>query len=338
MTNRQVDLSLVIPTYNRRELLQHSVPLLLNQRTDDLFTYEVIFVSNGSPDTTMEFLRPLAEAHPERLRCYEIAPTGGPSGPRNFGIRQARGRVVVILDDDVVPESDFAMAHWRFHRRHPEQHHAALGEAFVPKELLGDPMSLFHTFPYDEVRPLKKLSYVHFWTCNVSVKRDFMLRHGMFDEYMLYFEDILVGYRLERAGMHLHFLPEARGRHLHKLAAEGVAPKGKFTGRWLYDFVEHLPAPEVKHRFGILTRDVPVLWLAKKLLNRLAFRMVDQALTAAVLRALGAENGRRSKASDLYYYLIFRRNMLAGYYERKRERESELIAAAIETRALLEAE
>ncbi|MFN3326660.1 MAG: glycosyltransferase family 2 protein [Bryobacteraceae bacterium] len=331
-----IAISFVIPTYNRRELLERSLPLLLGQRTDGLFRYEVIFVSNGSPDSTAEFLSPIAAAHPERLRFFEIQPTGGPSGPRNTGIRQARGEVVLIIDDDVVPHEDMALAHWRFHREHPEPHHAALGEVYVPEELLDDPMSLFHTFPYDEVRARDRLHYVHFWTCNLSVKRSFMLEHGMFDEYMLYFEDILTGFRLHRAGMHLHFLPEARGRHLHKLAPSGVASKGRFTGRWLYDFVERLPTPEVKHRFGIFSRDVPVSWLAKKIANRIAFRSIDNRVTHALLRALGAEDGSRSRVSDLYYYLIFRRNMLAGYYERRGERRRERTAAADQARLLLE--
>jgi glycosyltransferase involved in cell wall biosynthesis len=331
-----VAISLIVPTYNRCELLRASVPALLHQRTDGLFEYEVIFVSNGSTDSTAQFLGALAELNTDRLRFFEIQATGGPSGPRNRGLCEARGEVAVILDDDVVPHEDFALQHWLFHQKHPEQYHAALGEVYVPDELLHDPMSLFHSFPYGEVRSLHQLNFVHFWTCNVSIKRKFMLDHGMFDEYMLYFEDILVGYRLSRAGMRLQFLPEARGQHLHKLQPAQVAQKGKFTGRWLFDFVERLPVLEVKRRFGIFDPEVPVLWLLRKAINRVMFRLLDNSLTHAVLRATGSERGGRSRCSDFHYYLIFRRNMLAGYYERRAERRAVNAEEVEQYRSILE--
>jgi GT2 family glycosyltransferase len=167
------------------------------------------------------------------------------------------------------------------------------------------------------VRALPRLTYLHFWTCNVSVKRAFMREHGMFDESFLYYEDVLCGHRLERAGMELRFVPEARGQHLHQLKPAGVASKGRFTGLWLQAFLERVPDPAAKVRFGVIARDLPRRVLAKRLWNRAAFRLVDNPATRGVLRLLGATNGRRSRASDAYYYLAFRRAMLAGYAEAK---------------------
>jgi GT2 family glycosyltransferase len=264
-------------------------------------------------------LKDAVARHPETFRYHYIAPTGGPSAPRNVGIRHAKGDVVLIIDDDVLPDPDLLAAHAAFHRAHPAPQHAALGEVYVPERLLADPMSLFHLFPYDQVRHLERLSFLHFWTCNVSVKRAFMLEHGMFDETFLYYEDVLCAHRLAAAGMHLHFLPAARGQHLHQLKPSGVPAKGRFTGRWLYAFLRRLPERAVKVRYGILSPDIGYLLFLKRLVHRAAFRAVDNPLTHAALRALGATNGRRSRASDLYYYLMFRRHMLAGYAEAKRE-------------------
>jgi len=310
-------LSIVIPTFNRAGLLGLTVPALADQQTQD-FTYDVILVNNGSSDNSDAVLRAAAERYPGTVRCFSIAPTGGPSAPRNVGIRAATGDVVIILDDDVLPDRDLVLRHAEFHRRYPEQHHAAVGEAYVPAQTLGDPMSVFHTFPYDEVRALDRLSYLHFWTCHVSVKRQFMLDAGMFDERFLGYEDMLSGYNLARHGMHLHFLPAARGQHLHQLKPSGIPAKGRWYGRWLYTFVEQLPDPAVKKRFGILSPDIGLLTLGRRLLNRLAFRIVDNPVTLAGLECLGARGSKRTRITDAYYFLIFRRNVLAGYYEAKR--------------------
>jgi glycosyltransferase involved in cell wall biosynthesis len=310
-------LSVVIPTFNRAKLLVDTIPALLNQRTTD-FSYEVIFVSNGSTDISDGVLKDAAARNPEKLRYFYIQPTGGPSAPRNVGIRAATGNIVIILDDDVLPDNDLVLRYAEFHKQFPELHHAAIGEAYVPASVLVDPLSVFHSFPYNEVRNLDRLSYLHFWTCNVSIKRKFMLDAGMFDERFLGYEDILCGRRLNDHGMHLHFLPAARGQHLHQIKKEGIPAKGRWYGRWLYAFVEQLPEPAVKKRYGILSPDIGAITLAKRLVNRLGFRIVDNPLTFACLKMLGAAGARRSRVSDFYYFLIFRRNLLAGYYEAKR--------------------
>lgn len=311
-------ISIVIPTYNRAKLLAQTLPALASQQLAPGLSYEVIFVSNGSSDHTGEVLAAAIAAHPEVFRYHRIEPTGGPSAPRNVGIRAATGEVVVILDDDVRPDPDLVLRYAEFHQAHPEQHVAAVGEAYVPAHLMDDPMSLFHVFPYDAIRGQSRVSYLYFWTCNVSFKRQFMLDKGMFDEAFLYNEDVILGHKLDRNGMHLHFHPAARGEHLHQLQASGLPAKGIFTGRWIYATVQALPVPEIIDRYGVLSPKLPPLRFAKRLLNRLLFRAIDNPLTDIALRAAGALNGKRSKVSDWYYYLLFRRSIVAGYHQARR--------------------
>ncbi len=307
--------SVVIPTYNRAALLEATIPALMSQRTEPWFDYEVIFVCNGAMDRSQSVLQQAEAAHSGKLRQFYIQPTGGPSAPRNVGIRAATGDVVIIMDDDVLPDSDMVLHHAAFHRAHPEPAFAALGELYVPEEFLRDPMAVFHSFPYDEVRTLGRLRYLHFWTCNVSFKRQFMLDHGMFDESFLYYEDVLCGHKLEAAGMELRFVPAARGQHLHQLKPSGVAAKGTFTGKWLYAFLDRVPDPVAKVRFGVLSRDLPPAVFVRRCLNRVGFSMIDNPLGLGLLKALGAQSERRSRVTDLYHYIVFRRNMLSAYRE-----------------------
>jgi glycosyltransferase involved in cell wall biosynthesis len=315
-----MDVSIVIPTFDRFELLQQTVEPLLNQETNA--KYEVIFVSNGSTDDSTEFLTALSLRFPEKLTFRWIPPTGGPSAPRNRGIRLSKGRVVIILDDDVLPHRDLVEQHWRHHLEHPEQEAAALGHVYVPERLRSDPMSLFHSFPYYEVEKQDRLDYLHFWTCNVSFKRDFMLRYGMFPEDMLYFEDVFVGSRLKQNGMWLRYLPSAGGEHLHKMKPSDVEKKGYFTGAWLYETSRVLNDEAFNRRFGIFDPRVGYSFLLWKAIKRAGFLLADNTITWALLKSIGGAGSKRSWASDCYNYLRFRRSWLVGYAEEMRQHRS----------------
>jgi len=322
-------ISIVIPTFNRSRLLRRTLPALIGQAKEPWFDYEILFVSNGSSDETGKVLGAAEREHPDRLRYFRIDPTGGPSAPRNHGIRLARGEVVIILDDDVLPDPTLVLEHARFHHFFPEEHHTGLGEVYVPPDLESDPMALFHSFPYAEVRGKESLSFLHFWTCNVSFKREFMLRAGMFDERFLFYEDVICAHKMQANGMHLHFVPEARGQHLHEMKPEGIAAKGRFYGHWLYEFFHVYPEPEIMRRFEIVSSRCGPALLLKGALHRLRFRMIDNPITRLYLRAAGATNGRRSRSSDFYYMYELRRNIFAGYNARAKSNAPLLSKQAI---------
>jgi glycosyltransferase involved in cell wall biosynthesis len=308
-------ISIVIPTFNRASLYALSIPALTNQITDG-FTYEVIFVANGSTDDTDTILKSVVAASPEIFRYFWIQPTGGPSAPRNVGLRAATGDIVIIIDDDVVPDSDLVLRHAEFHRQHPERHAAAVGQTYVPDSQLEDPLSIFHShYSYDRFRNAERLSFFDFWTCNVSFKREFMLQHGMFEEKIVLMEDVEVGHRLERAGMHLHYLPAARGQHLHHGNPATLKAKAFEFGRSVHVLTEYLPGELMKRRFGMVSTDLGVKWFISRLVRLLGFLLLDNPLTRLVLRLLGGTRPKRSTFTDAYYALVFRRAFFAGYYK-----------------------
>lgn len=329
-----MDVSVVIPTYNREGLLRKTLPEYANQDAGN-FSYEVIFAINGSTDGSEALLKEASARWPDKIRYLYLPPSGSPAAPRNAGIRAAKGNVVVIVDDDVVPDSRFVFHHAKFHRLHPEPNYAAVGELMIPKETLHDPASFFHEFiDYNRFRGKDRLHYLDFWTCNVSVKRQFMLDYGMFEEKLLYFEDGLCGYRLAEHGMHLCFVPEAKGQHVHEMNLATVAAKGALIGRCLYEFEQLVPEKEVRQRYGILSKDLgPKAYLAR-MLNRVLLYSVSNPLFMAGLKAVTMSSGRRSRITDAYYYFRFRRSILAAYGKARRDAKSHLRATADEGRAV----
>jgi glycosyltransferase involved in cell wall biosynthesis len=86
--------SVVISSYNRRQLLTAALRTALLQRGVDL---EIIVVDNGSVDGTQEYL---ASCRDPRLLVIRNEVSLGSVGGRNTGLEEARGEWVGFLDDD----------------------------------------------------------------------------------------------------------------------------------------------------------------------------------------------------------------------------------------------
>ncbi len=87
--------SVVIPSFNRKESALRAVNSVLAQTEKGEKDVEVLLVDDGSTDGTKEaFAQP-----PERVR-YLLKPNGGASSARNVGLRRAQGEYVAFLDSD----------------------------------------------------------------------------------------------------------------------------------------------------------------------------------------------------------------------------------------------
>jgi len=89
----EVEVSVIIPTYNRRELVQRAIGTVLAQTRP---VQEIIVVDDGSTDGTGQAL---ASAFGERIRVVR-QDNAGVSSARNHGLRLARGRYLALLDSD----------------------------------------------------------------------------------------------------------------------------------------------------------------------------------------------------------------------------------------------
>lgn len=83
--------SVVIPTYNRRDLVREAIASVTAQSYTD---FEVIVVDDGSDDGTAEVVQQFA-----RIR-YIYQPNHGVSAARNAGVALAQGELLAFLDSD----------------------------------------------------------------------------------------------------------------------------------------------------------------------------------------------------------------------------------------------
>jgi GT2 family glycosyltransferase len=168
-------LSVVIPTFNRRDRLER-VLAALERQTTPASEFEVVVVDDGSTDGTSEWLA-------QRSTTFELR------GVRqaNAGPARARNAGVVIGPLASLPHYDQPWVAW-------EQ---AKVEAQYRAMERGDWAPTFRQF----------------WTGNASLARQHVIGVGGFDPSYLRAEDVELGVRLQDRGLGFRFNPRARGLH-----------------------------------------------------------------------------------------------------------------------------
>jgi glycosyltransferase involved in cell wall biosynthesis len=95
-------ISVIIPTYNRKDLLVDAIRSIMAQEPKN---YEIIIVDDGSTDGTEEYIKSFLRHGSGQeilpVRFFEKI-NGGVAAARNFGIKQARGEYLAFLDADDV--------------------------------------------------------------------------------------------------------------------------------------------------------------------------------------------------------------------------------------------
>ncbi len=93
MTQDKPFISVVIPTYNRADLIGETIESLLSQTYDN---FELVIVDDGSKDNTAEVVAAFKD---DRVR-YFPKENGERGAARNYGVKAARGTYVTFIDSD----------------------------------------------------------------------------------------------------------------------------------------------------------------------------------------------------------------------------------------------
>ena len=88
--------SVIIPTYNRANLLARAIKSVLNQTFQD---FELIVVDDGSTDNTRKVVEEFQKKD-SRIKYIFQENSGGPAKPINTGIKNSKGEYITILEDD----------------------------------------------------------------------------------------------------------------------------------------------------------------------------------------------------------------------------------------------
>jgi glycosyltransferase involved in cell wall biosynthesis len=116
--DEQFDVTIIIATYNRCEMLPDALESVLKQEAGDV-RYEVIVVDNNSPDRTRDVVESYIKSGHANLR-YVFEGKQGVAYARNTALAQARAPVVAFTDDDVRVAPDWVASVKRALDEHPE--------------------------------------------------------------------------------------------------------------------------------------------------------------------------------------------------------------------------
>jgi len=223
-----VNVTVVIPTYNRRGKLEACIESFTRQSATASIA-EVIVIDDGSSDGTREYLEATLRAdRPFPLRVRS-APHAGPAAARNVGIEAASGDLVLFTGDDCIASPELVERHLRAHRSvatRDRQQLSVLGFTTWLPELRITPFMHYQEnggsqFAYWRIVDPDDAGWGSYYTTNISTPRALLLRHR-FDERFpeARFEDMDLGYRLERMGHRIHYCQDAVVWHDHPIAFE----------------------------------------------------------------------------------------------------------------------
>ncbi|MEK7064535.1 MAG: glycosyltransferase [Patescibacteria group bacterium] len=250
-----IELSVIIPTYNRSDILGKTLTALDSQ-TVSPNRFETIIIDDGSSRRELLDIKQLTRGRKYSTKLL-LQKHKGPAAARNKGILKARGGVVLIINDDTVPGPNLIERHLLYHRHKQKENYGLLGKVVWHPEIKVTPFMhwLENGGPYFSFNSIegKNAGWQRLWTCNVSLKRSFLLPHGLFDEEFpdAAWEDIELGYRLHLAGLVLLYDRTALGYHYHPTSIASIINKMKANGRNLVLIRKKLPQrywpPLAKH-------------------------------------------------------------------------------------------
>ncbi|MCK6619999.1 MAG: glycosyltransferase [Calditrichaceae bacterium] len=204
-----IELSVIIPTYNRAGRLRSCLEALTHQ-TQPAADFEVIVVIDGSTDETSEMLAQLAT--PFTLTALHQA-NSGQNIACNNGAAHARGRYCLFLDDDIVAEPQLVAEHLRLHRKHKKV--AGIGQITLNVVKPDWFMQRFAEGWHEHYQQLNLALRQPFWADgyggNISVSRAMFMEVGGFAPDIRRSGDIELAYRLEQHGLRFIYLSSAIG-------------------------------------------------------------------------------------------------------------------------------
>ena len=100
-----MDISVVIPLYNEEESLPELASWIERVMNANGFSYEIIFVNDGSTDRSMDVIHSLAEKNPS-IHAISFSRNYGKSRALDRGFHRAQGDVVITMDADLQDSPD----------------------------------------------------------------------------------------------------------------------------------------------------------------------------------------------------------------------------------------
>jgi GT2 family glycosyltransferase len=310
--------SVVIPTHQRKESLLRALDSLATQ-TIPRERYEVVVVVDGSDDGSREAAEALAPGYSLTVLWQA---NRGRAAACNTGVTAARGRVLVLLDDDMTATPELLAAHLRAHES--DARVAVIGAAPIR---VGPGMPAHARYIGEKFnRHLDHLAAAgrpvalrDFYSGHLSIQRDVLCAVGAFDERFTAYgnEDLELSIRLSAAGVRLVYEPAAIAWQSYDKSFSALARDNVAKGRTAVLLARLHPEAREQLKLGTFARDP----LARRAVVRglLAVTRVAPGTRDAVVALVGRLGDGRWPGVQRLYPVVLDYLYWCGVREAERE-------------------
>lgn len=202
--NANLDASIIIASYNRYNDLKECLDRLYSL---DLPDTEIMVVDDASTDGTSD----LIESQYPDVCLIVNEQNMGPAVSRNRGSREARGRLLIFLDSDAVPEKDW----YENLCKNDDGQTLLIGciKDYEGERIQGGPRRI--TYIGKSVRCAEDMANTGA-SCNMAIPNNFFTELGGFDEELseyFHFEDSDLCVRANKVGVPAKYVSDAVVRH-----------------------------------------------------------------------------------------------------------------------------
>jgi len=217
-------LSVIVSTYNREQYLPSALESLAKQNFNKT-EFEIVLVNNKSTDSTEIICTQFAEKYPELNFRYFVEHKQGLSHARNRGIDEAKGEIIVFIDDDAFAFNNYLTEINRFFLENKQiaagggriyPHWERKQPVWMSKYLmplvsvidLGDEIQFFknRSFPIGANMAFRSQVFKKYGNFNVNLGRVGAGMQGGEEKDLFY--------RLLNAGEQVAYIPNAKVNHL----------------------------------------------------------------------------------------------------------------------------
>ncbi len=188
--------TIIIPTYNRCDVISRAIESVLTQTFGD---YELVIVDDGSTDGSLDLIRRYSNEE-KRVRYVAHDQNRGPSAARNTGIKAANGSYISFLDSDDKLKPEFLERSVSELERRPDNYAASYVsiEQYEDGKLVGMFESEPTIFSSNNVQS-RHLDAGKWQMGGVTCRRSALTDIGLLDERFDYLEDADYWIRLLRS-------------------------------------------------------------------------------------------------------------------------------------------
>ena len=173
--------SVIIPTYNRNNIISRAIDSVIKQTYDNI---EIIVVDDGSTDNTKQILR---QFRGKVKYIYKI--NGGVSSARNKGIEEAKGELIAFLDSDDYWMPDKIEKQIKYLIINKERSGVLTNYEFVDNGSLLKVVNIEFIVNNGDVQLVRLINNLQ-TMCTILMKKEVFSKVGYFDEKVKTAEDI----------------------------------------------------------------------------------------------------------------------------------------------------